>query len=81
MAKTIINDDAEDKWEGFKELVAPDRAGATVSVTRNLGDYNSLSIRFNWESNFEEGETFDTAAERVYAAVEAKVEAKLDEYN
>lgn len=79
--KIVINDENEDKWEGHKYMVTPSRAGARVSVTRNLGDYNSLSISFMFEDNFEEGEGFNEAAERIYAAVESKVEQKLEEYD
>ena len=57
--KIFINDDNENKIEGKVYQVAADRVGATVNVTHNLGDYNSLSVRFNWESDFEDGEDFE----------------------
>jgi hypothetical protein len=68
-------------WHKEKYLVAEDRVGTRVSVTNNLGDYNSVSISASWESDFEDGEDFDAAYERVFGLVEKKVEAKLDEYD
>lgn len=74
-----LNDDVE--YERKVIALAEDRVGATVSVTKNLGDYNSLTIRFNWESDFKDGEDFDSASERVYTKVEERVGTKLAEYD
>ena len=77
-----ITADLNDQDEYTKErYTVGERVGARVSVTRNLGDYNSLSISLSRETDVEDGEDFDTAVDRVFESVEAKVEAKLAEYD
>lgn len=61
-------------------MVAPARVSATLGVTHNLGDFNSVRIDVTWADDFEDGEDFDTASERVYRTVEKKVEQFLSEY-
>ena len=53
---------------------------AELSVTNNLGDFNSVKIGMIWEDPQAEGETVDEAWERVYRTVEKKVEEALEEY-
>jgi hypothetical protein len=80
MAKTTIVDDEVNKWRGFTEVMAPDRVRASVGVTHNLGDFNSVRIDISWESNVEDGETVEAALERTYRKAESTVEDKLSEY-
>lgn len=81
MGKKIVVDDDEIVYHSKRsELVAPARVRSTFGVTKNLGDFNSIRMDFTYEDDFAEGEDFDAAAERTYRAVEAKVEAALNEY-
>jgi len=79
--KTTVDLNDTDEWIREKYKVANDRVGARVSITRNLGDYNSLSISLMREADAEDGEDYDTAVDRVYHSVEEKIEAKLAEYD
>lgn len=79
--KTIVDLNDKDHWEKEKYIVANDRVGARISVTRNLGDYNSLSISLMRETDALDDESHEDALDRVYASVEEKVEEKLAEYD
>ncbi len=57
-----------------------DRVTATVGVTRNLGDYNSVRLDFQWETAVAINESVEAAAERAWELAEKQVEDKLAEY-
>jgi hypothetical protein len=50
-----------------------------LSFTRNLGNYESIRIGLGVEDWVREGENADTATERVYQFVEAKLIEKTRE--
>jgi hypothetical protein len=50
-----------------------------LSFTRNLGNYESIKINVGVEDSVREGETVDSATERVYAFVENKLIEKTRE--
>jgi hypothetical protein len=50
-----------------------------LSFTRNLGNYESIKIGIGIEDWVREGETADTATERVYRFVEEKLIQKTQE--
>ena len=79
--KKVLDLNDQDVWEKKRYAVTAERVGARVSVTRNLGDYNSLSISLMRERDLEDGEDFNTGSDSVFESVEAKVEAKLAEYD
>lgn len=57
-----------------------DRITATVGVTRNLGDYNSVRLDFQVETAIAKDESFEDAASRAWVKAEKQVEDKLAEY-
>jgi hypothetical protein len=50
-----------------------------LSFTRNLGNYESIKIGIGIEDDVRQGETVDSATERVYAFVEKKLVQKTQE--
>jgi hypothetical protein len=50
-----------------------------LSFTRNLGNYESIKIGIGVEDSIRQGETVDSATERVYAFVENKLIEKTRE--
>ena len=50
-----------------------------LSFTRNLGNYESIKIGIGIEDDVRQGETVDTATERVYTFVENKLIEKTQE--
>lgn len=50
-----------------------------LSFTRNLGNYESIKIGIGVEDSVRDGETVDTATERVYKFVENKLIEKTQE--
>ncbi len=50
-----------------------------LSFTRNLGNYESIKIGIGVEDHVRQGETVDSATERVYAFVEDKLIEKTRE--
>ncbi len=48
-----------------------------LDYTRNLGNYENLKISIAVEDTKRDGETIDSATERVYSFVEGKLEEKL----
>jgi hypothetical protein len=50
-----------------------------LSFTRNLGNYESIKIGVGIEDDVRQGETVDSATERVYAFVEKKLVEKTQE--
>jgi hypothetical protein len=50
-----------------------------LSFTRNLGNYESIKINIGVQDIVRQGETVDTATERVYKFVEDKLIAKTKE--
>lgn len=50
-----------------------------LSFTRNLGNYESIKIGIGVEDFVRNGETVDSATERVYAFVESKLVDKTRE--
>ena len=50
-----------------------------LSFTRNLGNYESIKIGVGIEDDVRQGETVDSATERVYAFVENKLIEKTQE--
>jgi hypothetical protein len=55
------------------------RVKVDLSFTRNLGNYESIKIGVGIEDDVRQGETVDTATERVYAFVEKKLVEKTQE--
>jgi hypothetical protein len=55
------------------------RVKVDLSFTRNLGNYESIKIGVGVEDDVRQGETVDTATERVYGFVEAKLVEKTRE--
>ena len=55
------------------------RVKVDLSFTRNLGNYESIKIGIGVEDDIRQGETVDTATERVYAFVENKLIEKTRE--
>lgn len=50
-----------------------------LSYTRNLGNYESVKINIGVQDSVRQGETVDTATERVYKFVEDKLIEKTNE--
>lgn len=55
------------------------RVKVDLSFTRNLGNYESIKINVGVEDDVRDGETVDSATERVYAFVEGKLIQKTAE--
>ena len=55
------------------------RVKVDLSFTRNLGNYESIKIGIGIEDDVRQGETVDTATERVYKFVEEKLIQKTTE--
>jgi len=55
------------------------RVKVDLSFTRNLGNYESIKIGIGVEDIVRQGENVDTATERVYEFVEAKLIEKTRE--
>ena len=53
------------------------RVKVDLSFTRNLGNYESIKIGVGIEDWVRDGETADSATERVYKFVEDKLTAKI----
>lgn len=64
----------------FHNVDALRGAEASLGVTHNLGDFNSVRIDFRLKDKAEEGETAVDVAQRLFKDVEALVEEKLSEY-
>ena len=50
-----------------------------LQYTRNLGNYESLKVSVGIEDYVRQGETIDTATNRVYTFVEDKLMEKVNE--
>jgi hypothetical protein len=50
-----------------------------LQFTRNLGNYESLKVSVGIEDYVRQGETIDTATNRVYTFVEEKLMEKVNE--
>ena len=50
-----------------------------LQFTRNLGNYESLKVAIGVEDFFRDGESVDSATDRVYAFVEEKIIDKVSE--
>lgn len=55
------------------------RVKVDLSFTRNLGNYESIKIGIGIEDHVRDGETVDTATDRVYKFVEDKLVEKTRE--
>ena len=55
------------------------RVKVDLSFTRNIGNYESIKIGIGVEDDIRQGETVDSATERVYAFVENKLIEKTRE--
>lgn len=55
------------------------RVKVDLSFTRNLGNYESIKIGVGIEDDVRQGETVDSATERVYTFVENKLIQKTEE--
>jgi hypothetical protein len=55
------------------------RIKVDLSFTRNLGNYESIKIGVGVEDDVRQGETVDSATERVYGFVENKLIEKTRE--
>jgi hypothetical protein len=59
--------------------VSDTKVKVDLSFTRNLGNYESIKIGIGVEDFVRNGETVDSATERVYAFVESKLVDKTRE--
>jgi argininosuccinate lyase len=55
------------------------RVNVDLSFTRNLGNYESIKINIGVQDDVRQGETVDSATERVYTFVENKLIQKTRE--
>ena len=55
------------------------RVKVDLSFTRNLGNYESIKIGIGVEDDIRQGETVESATERVYEFVESKLVEKTRE--
>lgn len=55
------------------------KVSVDLSFTRNLGNYESIKINIGVQDIVRQGETVDSATERVYAFVENKLIEKTSE--
>lgn len=55
------------------------KVSVDLSFTRNLGNYESIKINIGVQDIVRQGETVDSATERVYAFVENKLIQKTSE--
>ena len=62
-----------------KGIIMTTRVKVDLSFTRNLGNYESIKIGVGIEDDVRQGETVETATERVYAFVENKLIQKTEE--
>ena len=53
------------------------KVNVDLSLTRNLGNYESIKIGIGVEDTIRQGENVDSATERVYKFVEDKLTAKI----
>ena len=60
-------------------VMAETRVKVDLSLTRNLGNYESIRINVGVEDDVRKGENVETATERVYAFVENKLIQKTRE--
>ena len=58
---------------------SPTKVKIDLSFTRNLGNYESIKIGIGVEDHVRQGETVDSATERVYQFVEEKLLEKTRE--
>jgi hypothetical protein len=58
---------------------SPTKVKIDLSFTRNLGNYESIKIGIGVEDHVRQGETVDSATERVYQFVEEKLIEKTRE--
>ena len=55
------------------------RVGVSLSVTRNLGNYNSIKPEAWYEDDIRPDETPDEAFDRIWAVVEDEIGEKVQE--
>lgn len=60
-------------------MSAETKVSVDLSFTRNLGNYESIKINIGVQDIVRQGETVDSATERVYAFVENKLIEKTSE--
>ena len=60
-------------------MMSETKVKVDLSYTRNLGNYESIKIGIGVEDTVREGETVNTATERVYQFVEEKLIQKTTE--
>jgi hypothetical protein len=60
-------------------MSADTKVSVDLSFTRNLGNYESIKINIGVQDIVRQGETVDTATERIYAFVENKLIEKTSE--
>lgn len=58
-----------------------DRVTAGYGLTRNLGDFNSLRLDAQVESDVREGETVEEAWKRTFKQAEEEIAAQLEAFN
>lgn len=78
--KSVETNEEDNRFREDVRVVAPARAQASLGVTHNLGDFNSVRIDFRLEDSAEDGETAVDVAQRLFVEVEKLVEEKLSEY-
>lgn len=78
--KTTVGNETEDHYTELVAAVAPARVSAQLSVTHNLGDYNSVHIGFKFEDNVPDDKTLEEVANELYRKAEATVSEMLSEY-
>lgn len=65
--------------ESYVVTKEPTKVKVDLSFTRNLGNYESIKIGIGIEDHIRDGETVDSATERVYRFVEDKLIEKTRE--
>jgi len=74
-----LGQDLDLQYSLEKGIIMTTRVKVDLSFTRNLGNYESIKIGVGIEDDVRQGETVETATERVYAFVENKLIQKTEE--
>lgn len=76
----VEGNETDDNYAELITSVSPARASTRLSVTHNLGEYNSVHISFGFEDNVAEGQTLEDLARDLYERAEVLLQEKLLEY-
>jgi len=76
----VEGNETDDHYSELVTAVSPARASTRLSVTHNLGEYNSVHISFGFEDNVADGQTLEELAKDLYDRAELLLQEKLLEY-